>query len=95
MNMGISLELKKIREKYNNNYFKLKVEINKEIKLITYRGEKSFKLNIIESFYETKDLIILNVQNSMTIVLKKDSFLKGTTEEFLSFLKENLKGSKK
>lgn len=87
-NNALNIELKAIKELYSNNCFNFRVEIDKKIKLITPRGEKEFELSIIESFYETKNFIVLNVQNSTTIALKKDSFLKGTSEEFLLFLND-------
>ena len=76
--IAVKFELKTIEEKYNSDSFKIRIEIDKQITLITSRCNKKFDLNIIESFYETKNLIVLNVQNSTTIALKKDSFVEGT-----------------
>jgi len=93
-NIALNLEVKKIKELYNKDNFKFRVEIDKNIKLITPRGEKEFELNIIDSFYETENLIVLNNKNSTTIALKKDSFIKGTDKEFLLFLKDLKKEGK-
>ncbi len=87
-NNAIKIELNVIKQKYNRDSFKIGIEIDKDIVLKTPRGEKSFELDIIESFYETKNLIVLNVKNNTTIALKKDSFIRGTSKDFLSFLEK-------
>jgi len=85
-NIALNLELKKIKALYNYASFKFRIEIDKNIKLITSQGEKNFELSIVESFYETKNLVVLNTKSAATIALKKDSFINGTKEEFIIFL---------
>lgn len=89
--IAIKTELDRLSVVYKEKIPVIKVIIDKDIKLITSNSEKSIEFSSIESFTETKNLIVLMIKGSMTVPLSKKGFIEGTYEDFLTYLKEIIK----
>ena len=84
--IAIKTELKRISVIYKGETPKVKIIVDKEINMITSQGERSIEFSSIESFVETKKLIVLIIKGSMTIAVSKTGFTEGPYEEFLLYL---------
>jgi len=89
--IAIKTELERMDVVYKGEPLFIKVIFDNNIRLSTSQGERSVELNAIESFVETKNLIVLMVKGSMTIAFSKAGFTEGTCEEFLQKIKQFVK----
>ena len=89
--IAIKTELERMDVVYKRTPLFIKVIFDNNIRLSTSQGERSIELNAIESYVETKNLIVLMVKGSMTIAFSKKGFTEGTYEEFLQKLKQLIK----
>lgn len=63
---------------------------------ITIRSKdacRSVSIDTVEGIAETKSLIVLFIQGLMTVTMRKDGFLEGTAEDYLSYLKKKQGGN--
>lgn len=80
-----------------NNYQPLEQSIyfyDDNFKLIAINGGKSiFSYERIKKIYETNNFLILNIENKITVSVKKDGFNKGNYNDFKKFIsnKSNIK----
>lgn len=72
--------------KYITNYY-----FNKEKLLIKNKlGVTERKYELLEAVYETKEYYYILLSETKGFIIKKDSFVKGTEEDFNKFIKEKM-----
>lgn len=73
-----------------NNYEVLKKTIycyDNKIEVVSPNGGKTIVFyNNIKKIYKTKNFLILNSENKVAVSIKKDSFIKGSYEDFERFI---------
>ena len=84
--IAIKTELERAQVIYNSKPPVIKLILDKKITMITSTGERILELKNIESFIETKNLVVLMVKGSMTVAFTKEGFKEGTYKELLSYL---------
>jgi len=87
--IAIQKELKKLEEVYKQENVMVQICIGETVNIVTPQNKQDIEFNLIQSYIETKNLIILMVGNR-TIALHKNGFTKGTYEDFLSYMKERI-----
>ncbi|GEM_PF-1741579 len=73
----------------------MRVEIDHEIRTVVSNTRNSIPLAGVEGVIVTKHMIVLQLSHDMSLGLKKDSFERGTAEECLSFMKEQVEKNRK
>ncbi|WP_434794555.1 hypothetical protein TPDSL_16080 [Terrisporobacter petrolearius] len=95
--IGVALKLhkfmgKKLYEQQRaiNNYETLRKIINfydDKLEVISPNGGKTIIFyHNIKKIYKTKKFLVLNSENKLAVPIKKDSFIKGTCEDFEMFI---------
>ncbi len=73
-----------------NNYETLRKIIyfyDDKLEVISPNGGKTIIFyHNIKNIYKTKNFLILNSENKVAVAIKKDSFIKGTCEDFETFI---------
>ena len=57
------------------------------IKTVIFKGVNTISYHNIKQVIKTRHLVIICAQNNMMYVFEQDSFTKGSTGEFVAFLK--------
>jgi len=91
--VAIKTELERMSVIYKGEPLIIKVIFDESICTSTSQGERIIELISIESFVETRHLIVLMIKGSMTIAFSKSGFSEGTSEEFLQHLKQIIKNN--
>lgn len=88
---AVCIELQRIEVTHGKDGVELTVELGDKIIINSQNGTKTILYEYIEKIIESKNFIILCVKGEMTMALKKDSFVEGSKDECMKFLKEKLK----
>jgi hypothetical protein len=84
---SVSLELSNIKKTFKTDAPYLKIEIDDEFVHTTVSNtRRKVPVSDIENYKETKNMYVLFIKGQMTLALRKDSFEKGTPEEFKAFI---------
>jgi len=73
----------------------MRVEIDHEIRTTVSNTKNSIPLAGVEGVTVTKNMIVLLLAHDMSLGLKKDSFERGTAEECLAFMKEQVEKNRR
>ncbi len=66
------------------------ITINDKIIMKSGKNEKEAPFEGVKGFAQTNNFIVIFLQGKMTVPLKKDSFIKGNTEECIEILNSNI-----
>lgn len=91
-NKAIKMETEKYQKSYNRKNNKIEIKLENNNIIINSNGNKTEVEYVkVKKIIETKNLIVILLKGDMTISLKKDSFIDGTSDECKRFLKEKMK----
>lgn len=86
---AIQLETKRMQVIYGEKSPVVTVNMGNEIEVSTDQKTTNISYSNIQKVVLTKRCIVLFIEGSMTVALKKDGFVQGTLEECLDLLKKN------
>ncbi len=90
------IAFKKEEERFEKTYKnaknrEIKIRFDDVIKVTTNKNTTEVSYDKIKKYIETKNLIVILLEEDMTIALKKNSFVNGTEEECKKVLNDKLK----
>lgn len=92
-NIAIKTELERMKVIYKDKPLNIKITLDDNICMLADGNKRSVEFSSIETFVETKNLIVLFIKGSMTIAFSKEGFTEGNYEEFLLYIKQIIKNN--
>ena len=88
---AIQIEQERVDILFRSSPLSCRVEVGEEISVTSPKGNSRIQFSDVESYIETKNLIVLLVKGSMTLAFDKKGFREGTKETFMSLLADTIK----
>lgn len=88
---AIQIEQERVDILFRSSPLYYRVEVGEDISATSPRGNSRIQFSDVESYIETKNLIVLLVKGSMTLAFDKKGFKEGTKEDFMSLLADTIK----
>lgn len=88
---AIQIEKERVDVLFRSSPLYYRVEVGEDISATSPKGNSRIQFSDVESYIETKNLIVLLVKGSMTLAFDKKGFKEGTKEDFMSLLADTIK----
>lgn len=86
--IAIKTELERMKVIYKDKPLNIEITLDDNICMLANGNKRSVEFSSIETFVETKNLIVLFIKGSMTVAFSKEGFIEGSCEEFLLYIKQ-------
>lgn len=87
---AVQIELERVNILFRGSSLSYHVEVGEDISVTSSKGSNRISFSDVESYIETKNLIILFTKGSMTLALDQKGFREGTKEAFMSLLADKI-----
>lgn len=88
---AIQLEQERVDVLFRSLPLSYRVEVGGDICVTSPKGNNRIQFSDVESYIQTRNLIVLFIKGSMTLALDKKGFQEGTEKAFLSLLADTIK----
>lgn len=83
---AVQMEQERVNILFRGSSLSYHVEVGEDISVTSSKGNHRISFSDVESYIETKNLIVLFLKGSMTLALDKKGFREGAKEDFMSLL---------